>query len=233
MRRYGTVLVLSALVVGAAGCGGRSSAPPPGPVAMEDLSGSLAVARSHVHRIGPDDLLEVTVFEAPELSRTARVGADGSISLPVLGSVPAAGLTATELEGALQDRLRGKYMVDPHVSIEVAEVRNHPIYVLGAVRRPGAFPLNGFERLTFLRALAMGEGLEANAAGGRAFIIRVRPDGERLEIPVDVGDVIAGHAVDPELEPNDVIFVPSSPVKSLARGVADALIRIVSLGRIF
>ena len=65
--------------------------------------------------LGKEDLLEITVFEIPELNRTVRVSERGSISLPLLGEVPAEGLTASELEQALRDRLQEKYLRDPQV----------------------------------------------------------------------------------------------------------------------
>jgi polysaccharide export outer membrane protein len=185
------------------------------------------------HRIGVEDRLTITVFEAPELSGPVRVAPDGTISLPLLGRVEASGLTAPELQDRLEGRLRGSYMVMPFVSVDITEVRSQSIYVLGAVNKPGVYPQNGAEPLTFLRALALGEGLQPTASAGRAFIIRGGAAGERQEIGVDVEDVIAGRSVDPLLKPNDILYVPSSPVKSLARGVADGLIRMVSLGRIF
>jgi polysaccharide export outer membrane protein len=195
-------------------------------------AGAQAALATSGRPIGTEDLLEVTVFEAPELSRAVRVAGDGTVSLPVLGSVPAAGLAPTQLASQLEAKLRGTYMVDPHVSVEVKEARSRPVYVLGAVKKPGAFPFDGSERLTVLRALALGEGLESNASGGRAFIIRTAGD-RRLEIPVDIDEVIAGREVDPVLEANDIVYVPNSPVKSLARGVADTLVRVVGRVGIF
>jgi polysaccharide export outer membrane protein len=182
--------------------------------------------------LGADDLVEVTVFEAPELSRAVRVASDGTVSLPVIGSVQAAGLEPTELASAVESRLRGAYMVDPHVSVELKEARSRPVYVLGAVNKPGAFPIDGSERFTVLRAIALGEGLQSNASGGRAFVIRTVGE-NRVQIPVDIDDVIAGKGGDPVLQPNDIVYVPNSPVKSLTRGVVDTLVRVVARVGVF
>lgn len=227
------VLAVSALAASSGGCSSRTPSPPPGPPEVGAALESLNARETDGHLIGPGDLLEIDVFQAPELSRAARVSDEGEISLPLLGMVPAAGVTPRELEGDLQDRLRGAYMVDPHVSVEVAEIRSRPVYVLGAVNQPGAFPVAGHERLTVLRALALSEGLNGNAAGGRALIIRPSGNGARQEIPVDLGKVINGQAPDPLLQPNDVFFVPSSPAKSFARGFADALVRMITLRGLF
>jgi polysaccharide export outer membrane protein len=167
------------------------------------------------------------------LTRTVRVAGDGTISLPVLGSVKAAGLTPVELAGAIEGRLRGTYMVAPQVAVDVSEVRTQSIYVLGAVNKPGAFPLTGYETVTVLHALALGEGLQSTASRGNAFIIRSDASGQRVEIPVDIEGVLEGRGADPALQANDIVYVPNSPTRSLARGVADALVRMVTLGRIF
>jgi hypothetical protein len=79
----------------------------------------------------------------------------------------------------------------------------------------------------------MGEGLRPMAARGRTMIIRTTSAGVRTEIPVDVGDVLAGRAVDPPLEPKDIVFVPSSTSRAVALGVVDALVRMVTLRGMF
>jgi polysaccharide export outer membrane protein len=228
------VLIATAIAASSVACASGRGDETPDTSAMDaTLAASTEAALASTSRpIGAEDLLEVTVFEAPELSRAVRVAGDGTISLPVLGSVQAAGLAPTELATAVEGRLRGTYMVDPHVAVELKEARSRPVYVLGAVKKPGAIPLDGSERLTVLRALALGEGLQSNASGGRAFIIRNAGD-RRLEIPVDIDQVIAGKNLDPVLEPNDIVYVPNSPVKSLAKGVAETLARVVGRVGIF
>src|ERR1700731_2110367 len=76
-------------------------------------------------RIGPDDMLEITVFEAPALNHTLRVSANGEISIQLLGEVRAAGLTPRQLEIVLQELLRRTYMKDPHVGVFVRELQSH------------------------------------------------------------------------------------------------------------
>lgn len=228
------VLVATALAASGVACAssGGKAAPETDSIDPALIASTQAALANSARPIGAEDLLEVTVFEAPEMSRAVRVASDGTISLPVVGSVPAAGLATAELASAVEGRLRGTYMVDPHVAVELKEARSRPVYVLGAVKKPGAFPLDGSERLTALRAIALGEGLQPNASGGRAFIIR-NSGASRLEIPVDIDDVIAGKGEDPVLEPNDIVYVPNSTVKSLTKGVAETLVRVVSRVAIF
>ena len=120
------------------------------------------------YRIGTNDLLEISVFDAPELNRTVRVAASGEISMPLLGTVQSGGLTAHELEGVLELRLR-KYMKDPHVGVFVTAVESHPVSVIGAVRKPGVFQVRGPKSI--LEMLSMAEGL-ADDAGDTVLVTR-------------------------------------------------------------
>jgi polysaccharide export outer membrane protein len=134
-----------------------------------DANSAMLPAGPQDYRIGFDDVLDVNVFEAPELNREVRVSSAGDISLPLLDSVRVAGLTPRELELVLQELLRRKYMKDPHVSVFVREMQSHPVSVLGAVRRPGVFQVRG--RKTLLEVLSLAEGL-ADDAGETVIIMR-------------------------------------------------------------
>lgn len=127
------------------------------------------VASLSDYHIGPEDVLEINVFEAQELNRQVRVSAGGEISVPLLGGVRAAGLTPRELEITLQELLRRTYMKDPHVSVFVREMQSHPISVMGAVKRPGVFQVRGPKSL--LEVLSLAEGL-SDDAGEDVIIMR-------------------------------------------------------------
>jgi polysaccharide export outer membrane protein len=197
------------------------------------LRSSAAKTLDTDHRIGPDDVLEITVFGAPDLSRTARVSGRGEISLPLLGDVPAAERTASKLASELASRLRQSYMVDPQVSVQIVEIRSRPIYVLGEVNHPGAFPLERGDRITVLQAVALGEGVRSRAAPERAVVIRSTPQGERVGIPINLRHVLEGKAADLPLEPSDIVYVPPSAAKALTYGLVDALLRTATLRVLF
>ncbi len=133
------------------------------------LAEQMPEANANEYRIGPEDLLEITVFEAPELNRSVRVSASGEFSLPLLGAVKAAGLTPRELEFVLQELLRRTYMKDPHVGVFVRELQSHPVSVVGAVKKPGVFQIRGTK--TLLEVLSMAEGL-ADDAGDTILVMR-------------------------------------------------------------
>jgi polysaccharide export outer membrane protein len=127
-----------------------------------DLQGSaLPKSLALEYTIGPEDLIEITVFEAKELDRTVRVSTSGEISLPLIGSVRAAGLSPRQLEYVLQELLRRTYLKDPHVSVFVHEMQSHPVSVFGAVRKAGVFQLRGPR--TLVEVLSLAEGLDADA----------------------------------------------------------------------
>jgi len=134
----------------------------------EKLAGSAMATQASDSRIGPDDLLNITIFEAPEMNSTVRVSASGEISLPLLGAVHAAGLTPRELESVLQGQLRRTYMKDPHVGVFVQELQSHPISIVGAVKMPGVFQIRGTK--TVIEVLSMAQGL-ADDAGDTVLIL--------------------------------------------------------------
>lgn len=278
--------------------------------------------------IGPEDVLEIEVFNLPELKRTVRVTNDGMIMLPLVGHVRAAGFTTGELRAQLTERYEKEYLENPEISVFVTEFRARPVSVIGAVDKPGLYPLaaprtlievlsmagglgkrgtgaagrtlvvtrrSGFidlqmsegirllspdkleveidrllysddqggnipikpydsisvsradvvyvvgevkkpggfvlqdqEDVTVLQALAMAEGPNGTAKKSKSRIIRTSQDGSRTEFPIDLGKIMSGDAPDPVLAANDILFVPSSGVKSGVRRGVDAAIGTIS-----
>lgn len=120
------------------------------------------------YRIGANDVLDLKVFGAPELNETVRVSDVGDVSLLLGGSVRASGLTADELQEALEHKLR-TYMNEPHVGVFVSKVESHPVSVLGEVSKPGVFEIR--EPKSLLEMLAMAQGL-ADDAGDTVLVMR-------------------------------------------------------------
>ena len=137
--------------------------------ALLESNPSAPAVSPQEYRIGSEDVLNINVFQAQELNREVRVSASGEISLPLLGSVRATGLTPRELEFVLQELLHRTYMKDPHVSVFVHEMQSHPVSVMGAVKRSGVFQIRGSK--TLLEVLSLSEGL-ADDAGETVIILR-------------------------------------------------------------
>jgi polysaccharide export outer membrane protein len=145
--------------------------------ASDKLANSKSDAQPVDSRIGSDDLLDITVFEAPEMNVTVRVSASGEISLPLIGAVHAAGLTPKDLESSLQMLLRRTYMKDPHVGVFVHELQSHPVSVVGAVKSPGVFQIRGTK--TVIEMLSMSGGL-ADDAGDEVIITHATERSEAM-----------------------------------------------------
>lgn len=123
--------------------------------------------------LGPGDLIEVSVFDVQELSSfKLRISNSGNITLPLIGTLPAGGLSAVELQRAIRGRLQEKYMHDPQVSLFVHEHKSQRISVIGAVRTGGVFTLTS--RLRLADAIAMAGGL-SDDAGSTVHLIRRVP----------------------------------------------------------
>jgi len=128
------------------------------------------------YRIGPEDLLEITVFEDEKLNKTVRVSSQGNITMPLLGTLRVKGLTANELEKEIRELLAEKYLQNPNVSVFIKEYRNQRIAVMGAVEKPGVFDITG--QRTVLDMLGMAGGLKDDA-GQTLFLIRSPGRAER------------------------------------------------------
>ena len=108
------------------------------------------------YQIGRDDLLEVTVFEVPELAAITRVTAAGTISLPLVGPLQAAGHTPLEVERSIEQALKKNYINDPHVTVFVREYASQPVSVIGAVKLAGIYQIKGQKFLLDMLATAQG-----------------------------------------------------------------------------
>jgi polysaccharide export outer membrane protein len=158
------------------------------------------------YRIGPEDLLDISVWNNPPLNRTAPVRPDGMISLPLLNDVQAAGLTPMQLRDQLTKRLT-EYMPNPEVSVIVREVNRFKVSVLGEVRKPGRFDFKS--KATVLDAIALAGGLSDYAARSRIVIIRQQDSGSTKRIPVNYNKLISTASDDDFfLQPGDVVVVP-------------------------
>jgi polysaccharide export outer membrane protein len=151
-------------------------AAPPSP-APSNFGGTSAAPSDYV--IGPEDLLQVSVWKNESLSRVVPVRPDGKISLPLLHDVQAAGLTTMQLRDKLAVAL-AEYMPNPEVSVIVNEVRSYHVSVLGEVQKPGVLQLKS--STTILEALAMAGGFKDFASPSKIVIFRRDESGATKKI---------------------------------------------------
>lgn len=181
---------------------------------------STATPGNSAYRIGPLDLLEISVFRVPDLTKTVQVSDVGTIEYPLVGEVKAAGRTAHELEHDLQQKLGAKYIRSPQVTVLVKEYNSQRITLEGSVKTPGIYPMKGPTSL--VQAIALGGGIDATVASGDVIVFRTI-DGVRSAARFDIDAVKKGNAPDPELQPNDVVIVDTSDTKLALNNVLRVL----------
>ena len=142
---------------------------------------TILVSTSEDYRIGPRDVIEIKVDDAPELSVTAAVSADGTFLMPYLKRMKATGKTTDDLAKEIADGLRGKYLKDPNVMIFVKQFNSRAFFILGAVKRPGVYQIEGKPSLIKLLTVAGGP---ADNHGSTAIILHeVKKDADATTKP--------------------------------------------------
>jgi len=158
------------------------------------------------YRIGSDDELEIIVWTQPQLSGKVTVASDGTISMPLIGRVPAAGFTPDELKADLEKRYV-RYVHDANATVRVSDPASHVFYVIGEVTKPGAYKLHSGETLS--QALAEAGGFGEYADASKIRILRHK-ETETVVLTVNYNLVRSGGDLsgDVPVEPGDTVSVP-------------------------
>ncbi|HMK90973.1 MAG TPA: polysaccharide biosynthesis/export family protein, partial [Methylocystis sp.] len=178
----------------------------------QDVGGFIAASApgNSAYQIGAQDVLEVVVFKAPELTRSVQVADGGTINLPLVGEIVAAGKTSAQVERELASRLGATYMRNPQVNVYVKEFNSQRVTVEGAVKTPGVYPLRG--KTSLMQALATAQGTDRDVASSNVMVFRTVDD-QRVAAEFDVDAIRSGQAQDPLLRNGDVVVVPTSGSK--------------------
>ena len=172
-------------------------------------SGMKPAAKVHDNAfvIGVDDVLAVSVWKEPDVSRSVPVRSDGKISLPLVGEVTAAGETPKKLEVEIGKRLQN-YISEPEVTVMVQEVKSQKINILGQVSKPGSYPLTN--TMTVLDAIALAGGFRDFAKQKGIYVLRQTADGNQVRLPFNYKEVIKGKNANQNvtLEPRDTVVIP-------------------------
>lgn len=161
--------------------------------------------------LGPEDVLEVTVWRNQDLSRTVVVRPDGKISLPLIGDVQASGLTSAQVAAKIATRLT-EFKENPNVSVSIKEVNSYFIYVLGEVLKPGKYPIKSYA--TVLQGVSLAGGFTNFASKNKMAVIRTvtNHDGDQrqIRIPVPYNELVSGKGEIENfvLKSGDTIVVP-------------------------
>lgn len=196
---------------------------------MADVFTATATPGSNAYKIGPQDVLDISVFQVPDLKRSVQVADTGTINLPLIGDIVAAGRTAQGLEHELAAKLAANYLQSPQVTVYVREYNSQRVTLEGAVQKPGVYPMRGQSSL--LQMIATAQGL-APSSDQRNVVIFRQANGQRLAAKFDIGSIRAGRAEDPALQPGDVVVVNDSAVKAAWQNLLKALPGAGSFARI-
>jgi len=218
------------------GCNSTSSAPDLGPAgssttsALATKSGNLEVVptlplpadaeRSQSDKISVNDLLEIKVFQLPDLDRTLRVGADGKLSMPLIGTMTAAGQTVPQLERQMEQRYNKSYLQSADITIFVKESLGQRVTMDGEFRKPGIYPITS--QTTLLQAVAQAGGLNDLADHTKVFLYRKYGD-KRKVANYSIQDIRGGKKPNPRLVGGDVVVSFTSSSKVAAQNLRQAL----------
>jgi polysaccharide export outer membrane protein len=193
----------SATAVGVA-----STLPPPD-------SPTVAVDIAPYHVV-PGDELVISVFGAPDLERTGKVDAAGDFAMPLAGTVHVGGKTPDEISDLIEAKLRGPYLKDPRVAVNVKEALNQQtITVDGEVQQPGVYPVGG--RLSLQQAVALARGASETANIRNVIVFRT-VNNQKMAAMFDLKEIRSGRSPDPPIYGNDIVVVGEDGVQKFLRG---------------
>jgi polysaccharide export outer membrane protein len=165
------------------------------------------IAANDQYTIGPEDVLQISVWHEPEISGLVPVRPDGKISVPLIGDLAAAGITPSRLQSILAEKLSA-FISNPEVAVTVQQIKSKNFNVLGEVQRPGSYPL--VHSVSVLDAIGMAGGFRDFARVTRIYVLRQTPEGGSIHLPFNYKQVIKGLQSEQnvELKPEDTVVVP-------------------------
>jgi protein involved in polysaccharide export with SLBB domain len=184
-----------ALALAAAACAGRSRTALDAPAAHGTSS------------LGAGDVVEIRVYQEPELSGFYQVGRDGDVIFPLCKRVTLSGLSPNAAAEKIRACLSEGFMRDPQVSVLVKEYNSKKVFVFGEVQKPGTFVYE--EGMTIVQAVTIAGGFTKTASQNSTSVTR-RVNGQEVKMRVSVQDIALGKAPNFALEPGDIVYVPES-----------------------
>jgi polysaccharide biosynthesis/export protein len=199
---------------------GQATVPASGPrTARAPALTSAATPVNGAYTIGPLDVLDISVFQVPELTKSVQVADTGTVNLPLVGEIPAAGRTAQQLERDLTSRLGATYLQNPQVTVYVKDYNSQRVTISGAIKKPGVYPIKG--NTSLLQLVSMAEGMDTNS-DWTVLVIR-QSNGQRSAAKFDVNEIEKGRADDPIMQAGDKIVAGTSAIKTSFNTVLKAL----------
>lgn len=205
MRPVAPALMVG-IAVALAGASSRAADPPPAVATTASIPDRNPDEPQDL-TLGAEDLLQIDVFEFPELNLKVRVSERGTITLPLLGEIPAQGLTVGQLKARIESSLEERYLKNPQVSIFIDQHGSRKVAVLGEVAKPGMYQLLGTR--TLLQILSEAGGL-TDDAGQELYVLRSGNGGAPTRTTIRIDDLLtsADPALNLKVQPGDTITVP-------------------------
>jgi polysaccharide biosynthesis/export protein len=175
------------------------------------------------------DILEISVFKVPELSKSVQVADTGTINLPLLGDVQASGKTASEIEKDVTRQLGAKYLKSPQVTVYVKDHNSQRVTIEGSVKTPGVYPIRG--TLSLVQLVATAGGVERDYYSKDVTLFRT-VDGNRMSQVYDIDAIREGKAQDPQLRQGDIVVVDTSAAKSALQNALRIVPAAVGVGAV-
>jgi polysaccharide export outer membrane protein len=178
-----------------------------------------ADANSAEYVIAPQDVLQVTVFQVPDLSKSTQVNGNGDVTLPLIGQVHVGGRTVERAQQEIAERLGKKYIQSPQVTVLVTK-SGQRVTVNGAVKSPSVLTIDG--KLTLSQAIAQTGGLSELANSSRIHVARVA-DEQVKDVVFNLDEIQSGAAADPTLRGGDIVIAEDSNTRVALKNIKDLL----------
>jgi polysaccharide export outer membrane protein len=222
-------IILVGLCLSLCACEGPPHLAPIGQAAVTPVAGDVLppptradlFGQNRPYVIGPFDKLTIDVFGIEELSKKQfQADSSGRISFPLIGIVEAAGRTPGELETEIATRLRGRFVRDPQVTVNLQETVSQVMAIDGQVKEPGLYPVVG--RMTLMRAVATAKGVDEFARLDDVVVFRT-VDGKKMAALYNLKAIRRGYYDDPEVYANDVVVVGDSQARRIFKDALQAI----------
>ena len=188
--------------------GSNSPAITAGSTNVTTQTNSPAANRGYV--LVPDDLVEISVYQQPDLETKARVDQDGRITMPLLGVITIGGKTADQARIMIRDLLDKDYLVNPQVSLTIVEYAKRVFTILGEVQRPGTYEMQGESSLSLLQAIGLAGGYTRLSAPSKIIVERMQ-NSQKKVYNLNADSMSKDEKTKPfEILPNDTITVGES-----------------------
>lgn len=169
------------------------------------------------YRIGPNDELSVEVMGAPELKREGAVDAAGNLSMPLVGNIVVGGKTPQQVSELIAASLRGRYLKNPQVTVNITKANAQMVTVDGAVQQPGLYPIAG--RMTLQQAIASAKGAGQIADLNNVVVFRT-VNNQRMAALFNLNEIRSGRLNDPQVYGNDIIVVGENATRRFFRDLS-------------